>query len=108
MHVAASPDGLGEELAYGPLEPRVIIRLDELHAVEATGLEALHERCPARLRLAGGEVHAEHLAPVLPIYPERNEHRLGLDHPVEPDFFIARIQDHLRIRLVEPALGEAP
>ena len=60
------------------------------------------------MRLASGQLHAEHLAPAFPVNAERNEHRLGLDHPVEPDLLVPRIEDHIRIRFLEAALGKAP
>ena len=48
------------------------------------------------------------MAPALAVDPDRDEDRLRLDHPVEPDLLVPRIEDQIGIRLVEPALGKAP
>ena len=40
MHITALPDRLGKNLADRGLEPRMIVRHDELDAFEATALEA--------------------------------------------------------------------
>ena len=43
----------------------------------------------------------------LTVNPDRDEHRLRLDRPVEADFLVARVQDEVGIDLVELALGKA-
>ena len=107
VDVAALPHGLGQQLAHRALEPGVIVRHHKLDAVEAARLQPFHERRPARARLAVRQLDAEHLPPAFPVDPERNEHRLGLDHSVEADLRVARIQDHVGIGLLEPALRKA-
>ncbi len=108
VHVAALPHGFGQQLAHGALQARVIVGDDKLHAVEPPRLQPFHKRRPTRPRLPIRELHAQNLAAPFPVDPDRDQHRLRLDHPVEADLFVARIEDQIRIRLVEPALRKAP
>ena len=86
----------------------MVVGDDELHAVEPPGFKAGDEGRPARARLSIRELHAQDLAPALAVDPDRDEDRLRLDHAVEPDLLVPRIEDQIGIRLVEPALGKAP
>ena len=108
VHVAPLPHRLGQQLPDRPFDPGVIVGDHKLHPPQPARLQPVDKRRPTRLRLASGQLHAEHLAPAFPVNAERNEHRLGLDHPVEPDLLVPRIEDHIRIRFLEAALGKAP
>ena len=77
----------------------MVVGDDELHAVEPPGFKAGDEGRPARARLSIRELHAQDLAPALAVDPDRDEDRLRLDHPVEPDLLVPRIEDQIGIRL---------
>ncbi len=62
---------------------------------------------PARARLPVRELHAEQLASPFPVDPDGHEHGLGLNHPVQPDLLVARIEDEVGVRLLQPAVGKA-
>ena len=46
-------------------------------------------------------------APRLQARHKRRPARLRLDDPIEADLLVARIQDHVGIRLLQPPLGKA-
>jgi hypothetical protein len=59
---AALPAGFGQEAAYGPAQPLVVVGDDELDAPQAPLGELLQEFRPVRLRLLGSDHETQRLA----------------------------------------------
>ena len=83
----------------------MIVGDDELDAGEAALAQAQQEVAPARSTLPVGELDTEDLAAAVPIDADRDQHRLAGDDTRLAHLLIARIEDQVGERLVQPARG---
>ena len=85
----------------------MVVADGENYAPQSTSFETEEEVFPACRTLPIGHLHAEHLAPALPIDPDGHEHRSRADHSILPHFLIPRIDDQIGILAIEFAAGKA-
>jgi hypothetical protein len=78
----------------------------ELDPMQSALLELQQEIAPARAALPIGELDTQDAAPAVPADRHRNQHRLAADHPGLAHPLITRIEDQVRVGLLEPALGK--
>ena len=106
MYIAALPHRLAQHLPDRLPQTRMIVADDKLHPLQPPLLQ-LHQKVPPdRRRFPVGQLHRQHVPPPLPIHPDGDQHRLAPDHPVHPHLLVARIQNHVRVGFLQPALGE--
>src|SRR6476646_3573714 len=67
MHVAALPESFRENFHDRPFKPRMIVADGENHAPQPPSFQTEQKVLPAGGTLPIGHLHAEHLAPALPI-----------------------------------------
>ena len=71
-------------------------------------LSAKQKVFPAGRALPVGHLHAEHLAPSLPINADGHQHRSGADDSVLAHLLIARVEDQVGILALQFPTGKAP
>jgi len=86
----------------------VVVADHELDPRQTPLFELQHEIAPACAALPIGKLHAQNASPAIPVDPHRNQHRAAGYYPIVPDLLIPRVQDQVRIRLLQGALCELP
>jgi hypothetical protein len=84
----------------------VIVGDDELDAVEAAPAQSEKEVLPGRAALAVGHFDGQDLAAPVPVDSDRDQHGLAHDHAALAHLFITSVEDEVRERLGEGALGK--
>ena len=83
----------------------MIVADGEDYAPQAASFEAKKKVFPACGTLPVGHLHAEHLAPAIPINADGHKHRSRADHCVLPHFLIPRVEDQIGILALELSAG---
>ena len=90
MHVAArQPEHFGDR----PFQLGMIVADGEDYASQTASFKSQKKVFRACRALAIGHLHAEHLAPALPINADGQQHRSRADHRVLAQLLIARVDD---------------
>lgn len=82
---------------------RMCVADDELDAPKASLLQAVQELRPVRLVLSVRYVDAQNLAVAVGVDADRDEHRYVHDPVIEPGLLVARVQDQVRVTILEGA-----
>ena len=77
---------------------------DQLHPVQAAGLQRAQERGPERAVLGVADVEAEDLTPPVGADPGGDHHGLGHDPPIDPGLAVGGVEEHVR----ERGVGQRP
>lgn len=102
VDVATLPVRLGQRLHRGAFEAGVVVADDQLHAVQAAFLQPQQMLLPAGGALAAGQFDGQHMAAAVPADTQRDEHSAAVPHAVFPHPFVAGVQNHVGILLLEP------
>src|SRR4249920_629375 len=97
MHVAALPVSLRKHFADRPFQPGMIVTDGEDYASQTASFKSQKKVFPAGRALAIGHLHAEHLAPALPINADGQQHRSRADHRVLSELLIPRVYNQIGI-----------
>ena len=106
VHVAALPRRVGQNLTNGRLQPSVIVADHELHSVQPSLPQSAQKTAPAVAALPFGHFHSKDAPPPFMVDPNRDQHRMAADRPLVTDPLVARVQNHIRIRLIQSSRGE--
>ncbi len=77
---------------------------DQLHPVQAAGLQAAQERGPERAVLAVTDVEPEDLPPPVGGHAGGDHHGLGHDSSIDPGLAVGGVEEHIR----ERGVGQRP
>ena len=106
MDVAPLPRRPRKGVADGLPYPAVVIADHELHAVQPPPDQPVEEVLPYGRAFTVRKLHGQHLPPPVPSDAEGYEDGLRLHRPVDPDLLVSRVQNKIRIFLLQPPPGE--
>ena len=95
VELAALPAGAGQHGFAGGLEARMIVRGEELHALQAARHQAFQEGAPVHLGLGEGDRDAQHAAPARGVDADGGEHGAIVRDAMFAGFLIARVEEEI-------------